>query len=543
MTSKLFKDSLLVLALCCTTFFLAGQCSLDIDIPDDITICEPMDVNLTAIVSPTPLNVIWEGSNGFTSSDPNTNIFVSETTEFTLSAFISTNTNLVVNGDFELGNTGFTSGYLLGTDWCTFPQGPLWCEGMYVIDDDPSDTHPNFTACDDHTSGFGNMLVANGSGTFTNVWCQDISVNPNTDYLFSAWATTVLSESPPILQFTINGNAIGANFNVNNNSCDWQNFTASWNSAGNTNATICVQNQNVALSGNDFALDDIEFIEVCRQQESFTVTVSSIPGELESSYTINCNSPEATLTITPSSPNYAYQWEASFGGIINGPTNTSTAFGISPGLYNVTITDNAGCTRSLSTTVNGGTTLPQTTVLGDFEIDCGEDEVTVFSSNNNMNLIFDWGGTNSTSPTATYNTPGLYTLTITDENGCSSETTFGITQVSADLDYSLTVDGLLNCIGDSTTIRFETLEEVEVEWTDLAGNVVGDQDSVTVNDVGIYIIEITLSNGCMRLDTAQINSQASQLLYTLGESPVITCATTQVELEISVDSPISNGSD
>ena len=517
-----------------------SQCSFDITMPADITICDPQDVNLTAEISPPPISVLWQGSDGFQSTDLTTTTFASGTTQYTLSAFIPTTINLVFNGDFELGDTGFTSGYLLGDLWCPLPQGPLWCEGMYAVDDNPTDTHPNFASCDDHTTGSGNMLIANGSSSFTNVWCQDINVLPDTDYLFSAWATSVVSSSPAILQFTINGGTIGDNFNVSSVNCNWGNFTSTWNSGSETTATICIQNQNTATSGNDFAIDDIEFIEVCEQEEEFNVTLSNIVGDLESSYSIDCENPIANIIVSPPSNELAYQWEANFGGTIAGPDNLSNIFATTPGLYTLTITDAGGCTRTVSTTVNGNTTPPSTTVLGDFIIDCDQDEVTVFSSNGDGNLSFEWENSSSTTTIANYNQPGQYTLTITDQNSCTSETTFEISQISADVDYNLTVDGILNCIGDSTTIRFDTDENATIEWTDLSGDVIGQGDTLTVDDIGIYIVEITLDNGCINKDTVAVTSMVSQLDYLLGESPVITCDFTNVTLEVTVNSPFSS---
>src|SRR5215831_13312357 len=53
--------------------------------------------------------------------------------------------NLVVNGDFSLGNTGFTSGYVFTSD--TTP------EGTYCVDTNPHNCHPGGASYGDHTSG------------------------------------------------------------------------------------------------------------------------------------------------------------------------------------------------------------------------------------------------------------------------------------------------------------------------------------------------------------------------------------------------------
>ena len=167
--------------------------------------------------------------------------------------------NLVVNGDFNQGLAGFTSDYILGTGGAF---GILSNEGTFTVATNASNTHTNFSPCDDHTGG-GSMLVINGSGdTDQNIWCQTVDVVADRTYSFSCWMTAVFIEAPPIFQFSVNDDIIGNMFEVTDTQCDWQNFSSEWNSGNNTQATICIVNENTALSGNDFAIDDISFRQV-----------------------------------------------------------------------------------------------------------------------------------------------------------------------------------------------------------------------------------------------------------------------------------------
>ena len=61
--------------------------------------------------------------------------------------------NLVANGDFSLGNTGFTSQYVYTTN--------LFPEDTYVVGDNPNHFHPQGANFGDHTTGTGLMLIAN----------------------------------------------------------------------------------------------------------------------------------------------------------------------------------------------------------------------------------------------------------------------------------------------------------------------------------------------------------------------------------------------
>src|ERR1035437_1122929 len=96
---------------------------------------------------------------------------------------------LVINGNFSGGNTGFTSDY--STSACLlFPYHCLGPEGMYAVGTDPNYYNGGFFSYPpygDHTSGSGNMMVVNGAVTAnTSVWCETIpGLSTNTDYDFS----------------------------------------------------------------------------------------------------------------------------------------------------------------------------------------------------------------------------------------------------------------------------------------------------------------------------------------------------------------------
>lgn len=162
----------------------------------------------------------------------------------------SISSNVVTNGDFEFGNSGFTSDY-------SNSPGDLWSEGTYDVISDPSMSHANFSACSD-ASGSGTMMVINGSSTAnTNIWCQTVSVDAGSDYTFSTEITSVHPSSVAILQFSINGSELGSSFIAPNTPCTWNQFCESWNSGVSTSADICIVNKNTAASGNDFALDNV----------------------------------------------------------------------------------------------------------------------------------------------------------------------------------------------------------------------------------------------------------------------------------------------
>jgi hypothetical protein len=159
--------------------------------------------------------------------------------------------NLVVNGDFSAGNSGFSSSYTFSPGDCTPPA-------VYDVTTNPHNCHPLFSSFGDHTSGSGNMMVVNGAEQAgVSVWGESVAVLANTTYFFSVWIATDYPLSPAELDFSINGVALGPTFTASATPGQWQQFFQSWFSGANTTATLGLVNQNTAFSGNDFALDDI----------------------------------------------------------------------------------------------------------------------------------------------------------------------------------------------------------------------------------------------------------------------------------------------
>jgi gliding motility-associated-like protein len=172
-----------------------------------------------------------------------------------------TNPNLVTNGNFSSGNSGFTSGYSYST------INPLG-EASYVITNNASNVHFAFSGVD-HTTGTGNFMVLNGSSTPTNVWNQSVSVIPNTFYNFSAWCKNIVTKpayaGAPIatVELWINGVKISSNMALPDYPDVWKLLDTSWFSGSVTTANLSIRNIATALHGNDFAIDDVAFKACC----------------------------------------------------------------------------------------------------------------------------------------------------------------------------------------------------------------------------------------------------------------------------------------
>ena len=176
---------------------------------------------------------------------------------------------LIVNGNFEQGNTGFTTQYTYTED--------LTLPGTIVVDRDPNGHNPFAVSYGDHTSGRGKMLIANGAATDeVTVWQQTVSVTPNTHYVFCYWLSNWTDNDIRLAQIkcTVNGVDIGVGW-APAAVGQWIFVFHRWNSGSNTQATIKLIDKIRAEVSNDFAIDDIDMFDI---GDNYLLVTYSTPG-------------------------------------------------------------------------------------------------------------------------------------------------------------------------------------------------------------------------------------------------------------------------
>lgn len=265
----------LVLIFSITTYSLFGQCFLDV--PDEYGLCHKNTGVMLNGGHGNGFGYQWSPSEGLSSTSiPNPIAKPGQTQVYKVTAKIFTGENLVINGNFEDGNTGFTSqySYLPNPD----ASSANFSEGKYIIDRTPENRHPCFPNCKDLPSGKGKMMIVNGASTANVVvWEQTIAVDTGTDYAFTAFAQNVScgSDYRALLQFSINDSLIGLPFRVSPTLCLWEHFYEVWNSKQATTAKIAIINQSTLIGGNDFAIDSISFREYCETDKEIKVVVNT----------------------------------------------------------------------------------------------------------------------------------------------------------------------------------------------------------------------------------------------------------------------------
>jgi len=301
-------------------------------------VCSGSTISLTSSGT-NVMNQYWQGPNSYFSTLQNpeiTNATTAMSGKYVVTGSSVSEVNLITNGDFENGYSGITSGYTKNTT-------TLVPEDTYAVISDPHSLHNDFSPCPDHTTGTGKQMVINGS-TMPNisVWSQTITVIPNTNYQYSYWVQSVFALSPAQIQLTINGALIGPPNPATLATCNWTNIIYNWNSGSTTTATIALINQNLAQTGNDFALDDIVFQEVTFKKDSVYVTVNplAVGGTVSGGSTIcSGSSPTNDLSLT-----------GNFGDVVKWQKSDDLAFTSSIDIAETTTTLTSATIGNLSTT-------------------------------------------------------------------------------------------------------------------------------------------------------------------------------------------------
>lgn len=458
----------------------AAQCTGAINLGGDTTLCSGATLLLNAGAG--YQSYLWEnGAGGQTHLVSGPGTYSCTVTDF------GTSGELVINGAFTQGATGFTSDYIPGTGGT---YGLLSNAGTYAVANSPNSTHVNFASFSDHTTGFGGMLVVNGAEVVgQDIWCQTVVVQPNSNYAFSAWLASAVASSPAQLVFTINGVTIGNPLLAPSFTGQWVNFYTIWNSGASTTATICISNLNAAQSGNDFALDDISFAPFCTYTDEIIVTYQDFPEPDLGADVVVCAGTVVTLDATWPNAD-AYSWQ-------NGsPANTFSP--VADGTYWVDVTEN-GCTGRDSVLVDF--TVQPTVSLGANQQRCAGEvqSLNAFFPN----ATYQWQD-GTTSATYTVYGSGTYSV-IVDVAGCTAtdEVVFVYYPrpiVDLGVDTTICADTLIvrdvSRPGGSyqwengTTDPGRTLSQSGIYWVDVTENDCTTRDSIVLGTIALPVVDL-----------------------------------------------------
>ncbi|RAR70160.1 hypothetical protein CLV55_11272, partial [Flavobacterium aciduliphilum] len=435
------------------------------------------------------------------------------TTTYTATSSATSTSNLIYNGDFSLGNTGFYTDYQFLN-----PTNTSGSQRAFGVVTNPSNWYSTFSNCTDHTGG-GKMMVIDGSiynSGNDKIWSQTIPVVANQNYTFSYWIQSVTNTNTASIVTKINGVTIGTGAAPLVSTCgNWTQYTYTWNSGTNTQALISLNDTNVNAAGNDFALDDISFTTntTCNVSKSVQVSVIPLSITVPNNQTA-CNGVTIpTLNFTSNIPGTTFSWTnnnplltigASGNGSSIAPilaTNTTS----SPIVATITVTGSYnGCTNDIKTftiTINPS---PSVTVNNIQKCTGDQSPATITATPSTPGTYsYSWtvpGTATNPGNVASFNATvaGNYSVVITNTStGCSSASSTG------------TFTYLLNCCPNDITIPIPATLCTNNSCTTLSASYIDTKDttsytvsSIPYNPVNINSVGVAATNLCIQDDAA-----------------------------------------
>ena len=239
-----------------STITLVGPSDMNLSSSASGCVAPSSSVTLTASNGGATYN--WSASTGVVIPSTAASVTVTPAVNMTYTVTSSRsipNTNLITNGDFESGTSGFFSDYVYTATSASLTQFD------YGITTNPNLWNATFISSTDR-SGTGKMLVTKGATTSNKtIWSQTVLVDNSKSYTFEFYVQNAVAASPAQFRVLINGVQITISplSATNAGSPGWTRISGTWTSGLSSTAKIQIIDTNIALAGNDFAIDDISF--------------------------------------------------------------------------------------------------------------------------------------------------------------------------------------------------------------------------------------------------------------------------------------------
>ncbi len=237
-------------------------------------------------------------------------------------------------------------------------------------------------------------------------------------------------------------------------------------------------------------------------------TVIETNGNITYTYTTSaetCGNGAGSIDLTPAGGQgpYTFSWS-------NGPT-TEDQTGLSAGTYTCTINDVGGCSVTTSgiqvNNLSGNLSITNTLVTNE-TCSNGLGTVDITVSGGQAPLSYAWSTGASTEDISNLSS-GVYSVTVTDGNGCTASTQAVVNSSSGSLAITQPVVTNESCSNGQGAINI-SLSGAANPVTYLWSNGATTQDLSNLS-AGTYTVTVTDNNGCTASQTYSVSNMGSSL--------------------------------
>ncbi len=274
-----------------------------------------------------------------------------------------------------------------------------------------------------------------------------------------------------------------------------------------------VVSQNLtALPANNYSLTVLDNLG-CEAQQTFTINEPSkiaISSIVIDATCFGLSNGEIALTSNGGVGNYSYQW--------SNATVDSVLQNIVAGNYSVVVTDGNGCTLSKSFTIDQPDSLILSGIVADvFCNGISDGSINLSVTGGTSPLVNQWSNGNASEDIIGVSA-GIYTVTVTDNNNCSTSASYTIGQ--PDL-LVLSLNAINPTCGASNGSISASVSGGISPYSYLWSNS-STLSSLTNLAAGTYTLTVTDANGCTTNKTATLTNQTGPSI-TSGITTNVSC--------------------
>ena len=387
-------------------------------------------------------------------------------------------------------------------------------------------------ACNGGTDGQISAMVMGGSAPYTYRWSNGSTIAVLANLVAGTYTVTVTDASgcTAIKSATVSQpSALTATASSTASSCGATNGSATVTASGGTapytyawtNGGTTASISNLGAGTYTVSVTDSRG---CRTTTSVTISSSTNLDATATVTNVRCNGGNngaIALTVTGATGAITYSWS-------NGAT-TATIANLIAGTYSVSINDSRNCSvvKQFTVTQPGAFT---TSVSGTMS-SCGASNgsLTATTSGGTAPFRYLWSN-GATTATISGLAPGIYTVTTTDANGCTSTGSMTIT-TSTPITVTISVTAA-RCNGASTGSATATVTGGTAPYRYAWSN---GGTTATISNVaaGTYSVTVTDAVGCSSIQVATVTQPTAISLFVDAVDAVCTNGTGRITITVS----------
>jgi len=364
-------------------------------------------------------------------------------------------------------------------------------------------------SCNGLSDGSATAAAAGGTGAYTYAWSSGSTTASETGLAAGTYTVSVSDANGClVVDFAVIGEPavlVVATAVDNNVSCNGvldggatasatggtTPYTYAWSNAATTASITAVGAGTYTVTITD-ANGCTDFSSVTISEPTVLVASATVDNN------VSCNGLSdggATASATGGTSPYTYAW--------SNAATTASITGVAAGTYTVTVTDANGCTDNSSVTITEPAVLVSSAVV-DNNVSCNglsDGGATASATGGTTPYTYVWSNA-ATTASITGVVAGTYSVTVTDANGCSDNSSVTITEPPV-LVSAAVVDNNVSCNGftdgGATASATGGSGTYTYAWSNAATTA-----SITAVAAGTYTVTVTDANGCTDTSTAVI---------------------------------------